>query len=287
MSDYELYYWSDSVSRPVRARRAGLSPARPGPKHGDAAISKLMGGPVERMPVPFMGPPVLIDKKAGFRRRANAGHRPLSRRDAGPAACAAGFARPDDEDGARRQRRDRRPHPRRRPPDVDAGALARVHPPIAEVDVALGGDRARHGLTAQSGFLLGGEHAGLADVATATLWSTMGERFHKIQQMLEDTAPATAALTRRVAALPPLAKLAAKAKQDYGEAYCGGRSRLRCARCSTKRPALQAGARASSGLGVAVGEAEGAGAGLAAGAVSVVEARCSTMPLVIQRSLKA
>jgi glutathione S-transferase len=25
-----------------------------------------------------------------------------------------------------------------------------------------------------------------------------------------------------VASLPPLAKLAAKAKQDYGDAYCGG-----------------------------------------------------------------
>ena len=32
----------------------------------------------------------------------------------------------------------------------------------------------------------------------------------------------TAALTRRVADLPPLAKLAAKARQDYGDAYCGG-----------------------------------------------------------------
>jgi glutathione S-transferase len=31
-----------------------------------------------------------------------------------------------------------------------------------------------------------------------------------------------AALSRRVAALPPLAKLAAKAQEDYGDAYCGG-----------------------------------------------------------------
>ena len=31
-----------------------------------------------------------------------------------------------------------------------------------------------------------------------------------------------AALTRRIAELPPLAKLAAKAEQDYGSAYCGG-----------------------------------------------------------------
>jgi glutathione S-transferase len=32
----------------------------------------------------------------------------------------------------------------------------------------------------------------------------------------------TAALSRRVSALPPLADLAAKAHQDYDDAYCGG-----------------------------------------------------------------
>jgi glutathione S-transferase len=32
----------------------------------------------------------------------------------------------------------------------------------------------------------------------------------------------TAALSRRIASLPPLAKLAAKARRDYGEPYCGG-----------------------------------------------------------------
>ena len=32
----------------------------------------------------------------------------------------------------------------------------------------------------------------------------------------------TAALTRRIADLPPLAELAAKARRDYGDAYCGG-----------------------------------------------------------------
>jgi glutathione S-transferase len=51
----------------------------------------------------------------------------------------------------------------------------------------------------------------------------MGDRFKKIETILTKTAPMTAALTRRVATLPTLARLAAKAKQDYGEAYCGGR----------------------------------------------------------------
>jgi glutathione S-transferase len=81
----------------------------------------------------------------------------------------------------------------------------------------------RHGLTADSGFLLGGEAPGIADVVTATLWATMANRFHKIETILKKTAPLTAALTQRIAALPPLANLAAKAKEDYGDAYCGGR----------------------------------------------------------------
>ena len=50
----------------------------------------------------------------------------------------------------------------------------------------------------------------------------MTDRFPKIETMFKETAPMSAALTRRVAALPPLAELAAKAQQDYGDAYCGG-----------------------------------------------------------------
>ncbi len=81
----------------------------------------------------------------------------------------------------------------------------------------------RHGLQADSGFLLGGGTPGIADIVTATLWSTMGDRFPKIEAMLGGAAPMTAALTRRVADLPALARLAAKARQGYGDAYCGGK----------------------------------------------------------------
>ena len=42
----------------------------------------------------------------------------------------------------------------------------------------------RHGLKAKSGFLLGGETPGIADLVTATLWSTMTERFPKIDAIL-------------------------------------------------------------------------------------------------------
>jgi glutathione S-transferase len=81
---------------------------------------------------------------------------------------------------------------------------------------------ARHGLTAKAGFILGGEAPGVADVVTATLWSTMTDRFPRLGTILDEAAPMTAALTRRVAALPPLDRLAAKARHDYGDVYCGG-----------------------------------------------------------------
>jgi hypothetical protein len=59
-------------------------------------------------------------------------------------------------------------------------------------------------------------------VSPTSLWSAMADRFRAIEAILEDSAPMTAALTRRVVALPPLAELAAKAQQDYDDAYCGG-----------------------------------------------------------------
>ncbi len=65
MSDYDLYYWSV----PFRGQfvRAVLAYAgKTWTEGGDDAIAKLMGGPVKDMPVPFMGPPLLIDKKADF-----------------------------------------------------------------------------------------------------------------------------------------------------------------------------------------------------------------------------
>ena len=80
----------------------------------------------------------------------------------------------------------------------------------------------RHGLTAEAGFLLGGETLGLADVVSAVLWSTMAERFAPLATLLDETAPLTAALSRRVAALPAQGDLAERTRKAYGEAYCGG-----------------------------------------------------------------
>jgi glutathione S-transferase len=80
----------------------------------------------------------------------------------------------------------------------------------------------RHGLRHNEGFLLGSERPGIADVITATLWTTLEDRIPVLTPVLDEAAPMTASLARRVAALPALAKLAKKAGKDYGDAYCGG-----------------------------------------------------------------
>jgi len=221
MTDYDLYYWSV----PFRGQfvRAILAFAgKTWTECGDRAIAKLMGGPVRDMPLPFMGPPLLIDKKADFAIAEMPAvvlylGETLELMPATPAQRALTMKIINDAndvideitlDGGRQMWTEKR---------------WRDFVPRLKTWMSLWEETGRrHGLQAGSGFMLGGETPGVADVVTATLWSTMTDRFSKIEAMLENAAPMTAALTRRVADLPPLAKLAVKARQDYGEAYCGG-----------------------------------------------------------------
>ena len=221
MSDYELYYWSV----PFRGQfvRAVLAFAgKSWSEGGDGAIAKLMNGPVKQMPVPFMGPPILIDKKADFAVAQMPAvilylGETLNLMPATPALRAMTMKIVNDAndvideitlDGGRQMWTEKR---------------WREFVPRLKKWMSLWEETGRrHGLKTDSGFLLGGEAPGVADVVTATLWSTVCDRFPKIATMLGKTAPMTAALTQRVASLPPLAKLAAKARQDYGDAYCGG-----------------------------------------------------------------
>ncbi|WP_297298351.1 glutathione S-transferase [uncultured Methylovirgula sp.] len=221
MADYELYYWSV----PFRGQfvRAVLAYAgKTWTEAGDEAISRLMEGPVSRMPVPFMGPPLLIDKKADFAIAQMPAivlylGETLELMPATPALRALTLKIVNDAndvideitlDGGREMWTDKR---------------WRDFTPRLEKWMSLWEETGRrHGLKAASGFLLGGAEPGIADVVTAVLWSTMTDRFPKIETILKEAAPKTAALTRRVAGLPPLAALAAKAQSDYGNAYCGG-----------------------------------------------------------------
>lgn len=221
MSDYTLYYWSV----PFRGQfvRAILSFAgRRWTEAGDAEISRLMQGPVGDMPIPFMGPPVLVDAKADVA---------ISQMPAIILYLGETLDLLPDTPAGRAQ------------------TLKVVNDANDVIDeLTLGGGRQmwtddrweafephlrkwmslweetgrRHGLEKTSGFLLGGDAPGVADVVTATLWTTMADRLPAIGAILQQAAPLTAALSRRIAALPPLAALADKARQDYGEAWCGG-----------------------------------------------------------------
>lgn len=221
MSNYELYYWSV----PFRGQfvRAVLAFAgQEWREGGDDKIASLMEGPVKKMPVPFMGPPLLVDRRA----EVAISQMPavvlylgetLALLPDSPALRALTIKLVNDAndvideitlDGGKQMWTDKRWKefvPR----------LRKWMSLFEELGV-------RHGLKAKSGFMLGGDGPGIADVVTAILWSTMIERFPRIGVLLKKSAPAVAGLTARVAALPALAALAEKARQDYGDAYCGG-----------------------------------------------------------------
>ena len=221
MSDYHLAYWPV----PFRGQfiRAVLAHAgKTWTEATPAAIAKLMQGPVADMPIPFMGPPMLIDKTT----HVAIAQMPaiilylgetLNLLPATPALRALTLKIVNDAndvideitlDGGRQMWT----------PTRWKAFLPRLRRWMSFWEAT----GHRHGLQPNSGFLLGGNTPGIADIVTATLWSTLGGRFPALKTLLAETAPLTAALTARVTALPAQTKLAAKAKRNYGDAYCGG-----------------------------------------------------------------
>ena len=221
MSDYDLYYWS----LPFRGQfvRAVLAFAgKTWTEVGDDAIATLMAGTVRDMPVPFMGPPLLIDKTAGFAIAQMPAvvlylGETLDMMPTTPALRAMTMKIVHDANDVIdeiTQHGGREMWTQERWQDFV--------PRLAKWMSFWEETGRRHGLKAGSGFLLGGEAPGIADIVTATLWSTLTDRFSTIATLLDQAAPMTADLTHRIAALPPLAALAAKTRQAYGETYCGG-----------------------------------------------------------------
>lgn len=221
MSDYDLYYWSI----PFRGQfvRAVLAFAgKTWTEKGDATISKLMEGPVKKMPIPFMGPPLLVDKKAKFAISQMPAivlylGETLDIMPETSALRALTIKIVNDandvideitQDGGREM--------------WTKKSWAEFVPRLKKWMSLWEEIGKRHSLTADAGFLLGGDAPSVADVVTATLWSTMTERFEETGFILEEAAPMTAALTKRIADLPRLKNLAVKARRNYGDTYCGG-----------------------------------------------------------------
>lgn len=221
MAQYELYYWS----LPFRGHfvRGLLAFAgRTWTEAGDDAIADLMAGSPADMPIPFMGPPLLVDHVANFAVSEMPAivlylGETLDLMPSTPALRALTMKVVVDAndvideitmDGGR---------------EMWTKERWQDFVPRLRKWMSLWEETGRrHGLAHGSGYLLGGDEPGVADVVTAMLWSTMADRFPAIATLLDDSAPMTAALSRRVAALPTLAELARRARLDYGEAYCGG-----------------------------------------------------------------
>ncbi|MFC5344529.1 glutathione S-transferase [Brevundimonas staleyi] len=221
MSDYTLYYWSV----PFRGQfvRAVLGWAgKTWDEAGDEAIGALMEGPVKSMPIPFMGPPVLVDHANDFAVSQMPAillylGESLDLMPTDPAGRALTLKVVCDandvideltRDGGKSMWTEDR--------------WAEFQPRLEKwmsfwEEIGL-----RHGLKAKEGFLLGGSEAGLADVATATLWTTIVDRFPAIGETLDRVAPHTAALARQVSALPALVEVAEQARANYGDAWSGG-----------------------------------------------------------------
>lgn len=221
MSDYTLYYWA----APFRGQfvRAVLGWAgKTWDEAGDDKIGAVMEGPVKAMPIPFMGPPVVVDHENDFAvsqmpaivlylgesldlMPKDAAARALTLK----VACDANDVIDElTRDGGKSMWTEER--------------WAEFQPRLEKWMSFWEEIGRRHGLKAEEGFLLGGNEAGLADVITATLWTTIVERFPAIGTTLGRTAPHTAALARRISALPALTEVAEKARADYGETWSGG-----------------------------------------------------------------
>ncbi len=221
MSDYTLYYWSV----PFRGQfvRAILAyTGKTWTEADDATIMKLMSGPVKDMPVPFMGPPFLIDNNNDFAIAEMPAivlylGETLDMMPATPALRAMTMKTVNDAndvideltlDGGREMWTEKR--------------WQDFAPRLTKWMALWEETGRRHGLKSETGYLLGGELPAIADIVTATLWSTLADRFQNVAVLLEKAAPMTSALSIRVSDQPALAELAASARKDYGDTYCGG-----------------------------------------------------------------
>lgn len=222
MAEFALYYWPI----PFRGQfvRALLAFAgRTWDEEEPQAIEALMDLQPAQQHVPFMGPPVLVERSTGFA---------LSQMPA-----IVGFL------GDRLDLL---------PPTAEQRALcAKMVNDASDVidEITLDGGQLmwtakrwkafvprlqrwmliwesaleRQKVQMNTGYIFGGSRAGVADLVTSTLWSTMADRFPVLGELLRQTAPRTARLSGRVQRIPVMASLRRRTAKRYGNTYCGGR----------------------------------------------------------------
>ncbi|MCZ7482873.1 glutathione S-transferase [Rhizobium rhizogenes] len=221
MSDFDLYYWPV----PFRGQFIRGILAHGGcswDEHGADAIDDIMHREVGKQPIAFMGPPVLIDRQRNFA----ISQMPAiaiylgERLDILPAAAEGRALSAKVVNDANDVLDELTLNGGR---EMWTPEKWREFVPRLQKWLRIFEDTgARNGLTAHSGFMLGTEKAGVADIVTALLWTTMADRFAVIKGIIEDTSPVIWALSSRVGATAPLAALSRRSFEDYGDAYCGG-----------------------------------------------------------------
>ncbi len=221
MREFDLYYWPVPFRGQFLRAILAFAGAR-WTEHDADEIAALMGRDPAEQPIGFMGPPILIDRERDFvlsqmpSIAMYLGERLGLLPDAPEGRALTAKVANDandviDEltlDGGREMWTQEK---------WDA-FVPRLQKWMRIFD-ALG---ARHGLTADAGFLLGTAEPGVADIVTSILWSTLDDHFPKIATLGAQTAPAIWGLARRLQETPRLAALKQKSLSDFGGAYCGG-----------------------------------------------------------------
>lgn len=215
MSDYTLCYWPV----PFRGQfiRAILAHAGKSWKETDT-VSDLTYAEPGQQPIPFMGPPMLIVEKTGFaiaQMPAIALYlgETLGLLPDSPEGRALSIKTVNDandvideitQQGGREMWT----------PETWKAFQPRLKRWMAIFETVA---------PDEGEFLFGSKKAGIADIVTATLWSTMRDKLHSVGGILDAEAPKIAALSRRLWETPSLAKLAEESDKKYGrDTYCGG-----------------------------------------------------------------
>ncbi|MEM7733934.1 MAG: glutathione S-transferase family protein [Pseudomonadota bacterium] len=221
MARYTLYYWPIPFRGEfIRAllRLAGQSYDEPDP---DEVTELKLRAPVDQ-PVPFMGPPVLMDHEAGAAisqmsaiLRYVAGQHGLMPDDAAPVALTDKIIADSND-------------------VLDELTLfgGRSMWTLGEWEsfvedrlprwMAIFEEGARRqNVTEDAGYLTG-DRVLLADVVMAVLWGVMTQKLPQLRPMLEHHAPRVAGLSERVLAFPAVAELRRENNARWGNFYCGG-----------------------------------------------------------------
>jgi len=74
----------------------------------------------------------------------------------------------------------------------------------------------------KTGLLLNTEELTVADIVSATLWMTMAERFETLEGLLKAEAPLTFAHAQKIWQLPVFQAFSEDTFSKYGNSYCGG-----------------------------------------------------------------